>query len=344
LGDANTQRLHWLNPDLAMEKAAQLDEGIVDIQPDNSGIFITLMGSFSPTDAALGTVVYLNEQTGAGQLLLENLQRPVHSAWADFNGDGRRDAVVCEYGKWTGGLSLWLQQPDGGFTKTWLRQKSGAIKSLIRDLNADGFPDLLALFGQGDEGIFCYLNDGAGHFTEEVVMRFPPTYGSSNIRVMDVNADGKEDIIYTCGDNADYKPILKPYHGIYIFAATDSAAAYEPFLFLPLPGAYDALPADFDQDGDLDIAAIAFFPDFVHQPERGGVYFENRGLGQYLPHALESNPLGRWMVMDVGDLENDGDLDIALGALTFEVIPDRGEVRRWLQGALPALILENKLK
>ena len=27
-------------------------------------------------------------------------------------------------------------------------------------------------------------------------------------------------------------------------------------------GAYNAIPRDFDKDGDLDIAAISFFPDF----------------------------------------------------------------------------------
>jgi len=343
LGDANTQRMYWLRPDLSVEKAARLAEGVVDIQPDGLGAFITLMGSFSPTDAPSGAVVYLKDQSGVGQLLLENLQRPVHSTWADFNGDGRRDAVVCEYGKWTGGLSLWLQQPDGSFSKTWLRQKPGAIKTLVRDFNNDGFPDLLALFGQGDEGIFRYINDGHGHFTEAIVLRLPPTYGSSSLRLIDVNADGREDIVYTCGDNADYRPILKPYHGIYIFTATDSSA-YSPALFLPLHGAYDAIPADFDRDGDLDMAAIAFFPDFSHSPAQGFVYFENIGAGQYTPHTSDASALGRWIVMDVGDIENDGDLDIALGALTFEVIPDRGEVRRWVEGGLPALILENKLK
>jgi hypothetical protein len=47
--------------------------------------------------------------------------------------------------------------------------------------------------------------------------------------------------------------------------------------------------------------------------------------------------------MDVGDLEGDGDLDIALGSLTFEVTPDRGEIDRWLKNKLPFLVLENTL-
>ncbi len=34
---------------------------------------------------------------------------------------------------------------------------------------------------------------------------------------------------------------------------------------------------DFDGDGDLDLAVIAFFADYPKQPEEGFVYLENTG-------------------------------------------------------------------
>jgi hypothetical protein len=48
------------------------------------------------------------------------------------------------------------------------------------------------------------------------------------------------------------------------------------------------------------------------------------------------------MVMDMGDLEGDGDIDLLLGPLTFEVVPDRGETARWVKNAIPFVVLENK--
>lgn len=340
LGDANTKRLYWIGDDLNVEKAANLAEGIVDVQRDPGGMYLTIMGSFSPTDAPVGAVVYMSDNSPRAQLLLEGLQRPVHSTWADLDGDGRTDGVVCEYAKWTGGLSYWRQQPDGSFLKTVLRYRPGAIRSYIRDLNGDGHPDILALFGQGDEGIFRYLNDGKGNFREEPVLRFPATWGSSSFRLTDVNGDGLEDIVYTCGDNADYKPILKPYHGIRIYT-NNGHGGYDETYFYPLHGAYDAIVADFDGDGDLDIGAVAFFPDFQSAPNSGFVLLENQGDFRFEASTFPEVQQGRWMLLDASDWDADGDLDILLGPLTFEVVPDNGEVRRWVQAGLPFVVLEN---
>lgn len=340
LGDANTQRLYWINQKLQVEKAANLAEGVVGLQRDASGAYVTIMGSFSPTDAPVGNVIYIPDNAPQAELLLENLQRPVHSAWADFNADGLTDAVVCEFAKWTGGLTLHLQQADGAFERILLRNKPGAIKSYVRDLNADGHLDVIALFGQGDEGIYRFINDGHGDFTEECVLRFPPSWGSSSFRLVDVNADGMEDIVYTCGDNADYTPILKPYHGVRFFT-NDGAGNYTQSFFYPLHGAYDAIPADFDGDGDLDIAALSFFPDYRHRPEAAFVLLDNNGASGYEARTFPEVTQGRWIVMDAGDLEGDGDMDLVLGPLTFEVVPDGGEIKRWLSAGVPFVVLEN---
>jgi FG-GAP-like repeat len=258
----------------------------------------------------------------------------------DLNGDGRTDAVICEFAKWTGGLSWWAQQATGEYTRHPLRLRAGATRSYIYDWNQDGWPDVVALFAQGDEGIFLYTNDGKGNFRETQLLQFPPSYGSSSFRLFDFNADGRMDVVYTCGDNADYKGLLKPYHGIRVFVQGDDQRLTET-LFLPLHGAYDAIPADFDMDGDIDLAAVAFFPDFQHNPNGGFVYFECMGDRTYSATTFPEVQQGRWMVMDAGDLEGDGDIDIVLGPLTFEVVPDGGEVRRWVDGGIPFILLEN---
>jgi len=70
---------------------------------------------------------------------------------------------------------------------------------------------------------------------------------------------------------------------------------------------------DFDGDGDLDLAVISFFADYRKQPEEGFVYLENKGDYIFMPHSIPETQHGRWLTMDVADLDGDGKPDIFLG-------------------------------
>src|SRR5690606_38244050 len=93
----------------------------------------------------------------------------------------------------------------------------GARKTIVRDVNRDGRPDILALFAQGDERIVSYTNRGNFSFDETILLRFSPVDGTSYFEIADFNGDGHFDILVTNGDNADYSPIIKPYHGVTIY-------------------------------------------------------------------------------------------------------------------------------
>ncbi|MDX2071841.1 MAG: FG-GAP-like repeat-containing protein [Haliscomenobacter sp.] len=344
VGDANSKAMYLFDKDLKLQKAANVKEGAVDIAEMDDRLLITVMGSFSPTDAASGFVFQLPTSPQLQPLvLMDKLQRPVHTAWGDLNGDKRLDAVISEFSKYTGTLGWWEQNADGQFQKHLLAKRPGATCSYLRDINQDGKMDIIALYGQGDEGIYAYLNDGKGQFREQSWLRFPPTYGSSFFTLYDFNADGHEDILYTCGDNADYPPVLKPYHGIRIYT-NNGKNEFKESWFYPLHGAYKALPGDFDQDGDVDLAAIAFFPDFGKALPSSFVYLENQGQLQFKGSTFPAANLGRWITMETGDYDRDGDVDLVLGSLAFEVIPDRGEVARWVEKGLPFVVLENTKK
>lgn len=146
--------------------------------------------------------------------------------------------------------------------------------TVVKDFNEDGLPDVLALIIQGDERIALFTNRGKFKFSYQVLLRFPPVYGSSYFELADFNGDGNADILYTNGDNADYSTTLKPYHGVRIFL-NDGENRFAESWFHPMHGASMARAVDFDEDGDPDIAAISFFPDFKNDPQRGFMYFEN---------------------------------------------------------------------
>lgn len=341
IGDANQGQLFYIPPGSNQPVGAlPVGEGAVCLTERNNALLVSVMGSFSPTDQARGRLLRLPLRGGGGQVLLDSLQRPVHHLLIDLNEDGREDLIVSEYGKWTGRLAWWEATADGGYQPHTLRDISGAIRTATTDLNGDGRTDILALFGQGDEGIWAFFNQGQGQFREQQLLRFPPSYGSSYFQLIDWDGDGDHDLLYTNGDNADYSPILKPYHGIRLFTNGGGGQFVETW-FQPLPGAYKVLAEDFDQDGDRDLAAISFFPDFERQPRQGFVYFENLGADQFLPRGFPRATLGRWITLDAGDVDQDGDLDLLLGSLAFEVVPDRGQVKGWVDNGLGWMVLEN---
>lgn len=343
LGDANTKAFYQLDPNLQLQQAAQVREGAVALTEFPNQLLLTVMGSFSPTDAASGFLMALPKQTNQSpQVLIPNLQRPVHTAVGDLDNDQRPDFVISEFAKWTGRLAYWTLV-DGQYQPTVLRNAPGAIRSVLVDWNQDGRDDVVALFGQGAEGIYVFYNRGDGRFKEERILEFPSSYGSSYFDLVDLDRDGDFDILYTNGDNADYPPILKPYHGIRFFT-NDGNNQFSETFFYPLAGAYKAIPGDFDADGDFDLAAISFFPDFAGQPERSFVYLENQGNGQYQTKTFPGSTNGRWITMDAGDLDRDGDLDIVLGSLAFEVVPSTGILNQWVASGLPFVVLENQLK
>jgi hypothetical protein len=156
-----------------------------------------------------------------------------------------------------------------------------------------------------------------------------------------MNADGLEDVLYVCGDNADYPPILKPYHGIRVYLQQANQSFVES-LHLPLYGAYGAKAADFDLDGDLDIAAISFFPDYRRSTHGGFMFFEQTTPGNYKRSTIAEAHLGRWIVMDAADMDQDGDLDLLLGSLAFEIVPPHPLLERWVKAGIPAILLRNR--
>lgn len=312
------------------------------------------MRSPGPTDAPTGRLFRLPRASLARfqdvpELVLKGLQRPVHANVADLNQDGRDDIIVAEFGDKTGQLSWYERRGAEHFKKHTLKSAPGALRSCVLDLNRDGRSDVVALMAQGDEGIYAFYNEGGGQFREEALVRFPPSYGSSAFELVDFNDDGHADLLHASGDNADYAPIMKPYHGVRIFI-NDGQNNFDEQFFYPMNGTYEATAADYDQDGDQDIAAISFFPDYEKSPQESFVYLENQGPTQdgwaFEASTFEGSGRGRWLSMDRGDMDRDGDEDLVLGSFAAPApsfVPRRQQARLRSKGA-PVVILENKAR
>jgi hypothetical protein len=323
---------------------AELGNTPVSLTEETNGRFVTLIGRMFPSEALEGSVLFVpKDAAGSAQTLLEKLRRPTHTAVGDLNQDGRPDIVVCQFGNRLGQFSWFEARANGRFDEHVLLNQPGAIRSELRDLNGDGKLDIVVLIAQAREGIYILYNQGRGQFRLEPVIEQPPTWGYAGFQLVDFNRDGFPDLLTANGDNGDNPTPHKPYHGVRLYL-NDGTNHFKESWFYPMEGAYDARAADFDGDGDHDVAAISFFPDFQKQPLENFVYLENRGGGRFDAHTPLEAEAGRWITMDVGDLDGDSDADIALGSFAVgpTTIPIPTRVRdSWRTNGAAVLVLEN---
>jgi hypothetical protein len=335
-----TSALYTLNNQLESEISNQLISPASHIALDQKNeMTMTLMGIMDPNDRPYGKLVSAKQDGLIKKILIDSLQRPVHFEKADLNSDGLDDYVICAFGNYTGGLLVYEQTRDSSFIKHTISALPGSRNIIVSDFTHDGKPDILSLLTQGNEQITLFINEDNFNFTEKVLLRFPPVYGSSFFQVADLNRDGLFDLLYTNGDNSDLSLVLKPYHGVRIFIQAPDGTFSESW-FYPMHGASQAFAYDYDLDGDLDIAAISFFSDFINHPEEGFLYFENTGQ-EFKPYKTPEAASGRWVVMEVADLEGDGDKDILLGALDFKSKVPASLLKQWEQDQTSILILKN---
>ncbi len=345
------KKLTYLNADLRERYTVELESAPVHYHQTSKEIYLTTAGrNIFPTDAAEGAVQRWvqsgpEQHDAPADIPIPNLRRPVHTAFGDLNGDSHVDIVACEFGNETGQLAWYANNGRGGYERHVLNEHPGAITTIIRDANGDGLPDIFVLMAQADERILLYENQGGGRFQEKRLLTFSPLNGSQYMEVADFNKDGFDDILYVCGDNADKTPILKDYHGVYIFL-NDGKSNFKQSYFYHLNGAYKAMARDYDLDGDLDIAAISFFPDYARYPQESFIYLENKGKLRFKDASFPQSPEGRWSVMDAGDLDGDGDIDLVLGSFVYFLpMGDKtGLGKKWLESGPSVIVLENTVR
>lgn len=313
VGDINGQ-LVKLNSSFEMEEITQFQAPIVDILVYQDQLLVDQIGFLDKNDQLAGLIGWTDSKTLSRRaILLQEMLRPVYFEMHDVDRDSHLDLVVCNFGNHSGNLS-WYRSLGTGYEQHVIKNGTGALKFEAADLDADGDTDIVALFGQGREGVFAFTNHGYGNFHEDQWVDLHPLMGASDFEWIDLDHNGSRELVIACGDNSDYSPVLKSYHGVYIFEEVEGE--YRQTDFIECHGATGLNVADFDLDGDQDIFVNAFYPDYIDGLDQSLLILENDS-STFTVEKIPLAHLGRWLVADLCDMDQDGDQDILVGSFAL---------------------------
>ncbi len=297
---------------------------VVDMNGDaRQDVVIASLGDMNPSNHQKGSVALLIANTSGSfdhHVVLESVGRVADARAADFDADGDLDLVVAAFG-WRGPGTLMLlenqttdwRQPR--FRRRELDARDGWIHTEITDLDGDDRPDFVALLSQEHEQVIAYLNRGGLSFEPRVLHRAPhPAWGYSGLQLVDMDNDGDTDVLLSNGDALDdYE--LKPYHGIW-WLENLGGLRFEPHHIAQLYGCERAVAVDMDNDGDMDVVAVAFLPHLSHsawqQKDLDSIIWVERTARGWTKHAIEKH-LCHHPTVAVADYDADGKQDIAVG-------------------------------
>ncbi len=334
----------------------------VSLTGDDSTEFIVAdLGTYMPDEEARGSVVLLRRPLGAPTFetieIATGFTRVSDVQVGDFDGDGKPDLIVAEFG-WQLSGGIWLlrnaTEREGGlqFERTRIDDRPGTIKLEVLDFDGDGKSDFLAITSQEYETIDLYLNKSSGDFGSGRHLKKHPfvqvqlweghdlTFGFSHLKVCDLNQDGLPDIVFSSGDTWDNLLAVQS-HGIH-WLENLGGLEFRYHQIAKLPGAYSFAIDDFNRDGQLDVIAVSWLAPAVEPAEvsagRFGsiILLEQTDGGQFSRQTLESgSPYYSTIVS--GDFDEDGDVDFAVasGPMVAENRRDGCYLTVWRNGIAP---------
>ena len=252
---------------------------------------------------ATGGVVWYPNRDGQGRFgprreVTEDASGINAAGIADLDGDGDVDVIVADYSEEE---IAWYENLDGFGTFGPRRVVSapGSVRDpravYTADMDGDGDHDVLSA-SSSDDKIAWYENvDGLGNFGPQRVITILATEAFSVVAA-DLDGDGDEDVLATAPhkNRIVWFPNLDG-HGNFGHGRVISWLTQVPI---------DAIAADVDGDGDLDVLSGC------EHDERIAWYENTDGLGTFAPQRIVALLWGGARKISTADLDGDGDQDV----------------------------------
>jgi hypothetical protein len=305
---------------LADDMRAPVHADAVDMDGDGDlDLLVASMSVVFPNNDKIGTL-YILENDGhqhfTRHIILENVFRVTDVRAGDFNGDGKLDLAVGQFG-YDQGEVQWLER-----TGPWefkghpLLNLAGTINVVVADFNGDHRPDIAAIVSQQWEEIHLFESDGKGNFNNRLLWGSTnEDYASSGMIAGDLNRDGKPDLIFTNGDGFGPASIPgpRPWHGVQ-WLENVGGGSFRFHRIGDLPGAYSPVCVDLDGDGAMDVLAISAFNEWEKPESVSLMWFRNNGDMSFTPHILAHTPT-HLLTAATGDFDGSGRVSFITGAM-----------------------------
>ena len=191
------------------------------------------------------------------KIVLQTGIQPVSVAASDLNGDGLKDIIVANMGNTIPGgnsISIFNNQGNNSFVNTaTLSVGIRPVEVISEDLNLDGLNDIITVnAGPRDASrpgsISVLLNQGNGiYLTSEYACDFTGSYW---IKAIDLNGDGKKDLVVSNGGVNYFDTFINDGTGQFTTGNQISLGFYNSFS--------EIISTDWNHDGLIDLIAADY--------------------------------------------------------------------------------------